>query len=50
MNKTGNTRLLVVDHGETLGAVAMNDLIKFISMKLNLEEDIHQTYGSEKQE
>ena len=51
MNKTGNTRLLVVDHGgKLLGAVAMNDLIKFISMKLNLEEDIHQTYGSEKQE
>lgn len=51
MNKTGNTRLLVVDHGgKLLGAVAMNDLIKFISMKLNLEEDIHQTSGSEKQE
>ncbi len=50
MNKTGNTRLLVVDHGgKLLGAVAMNDLIKFISMKLNLEEDIHQTYGPEKQ-
>lgn len=51
MNKTGNTRLLVVDHGgKLLGAVAMNDLIKFISMKLDLEEDMHQTHGSEKQE
>jgi Zn-dependent protease/CBS domain-containing protein len=51
MNKTGNTRLLVVDHGgKLLGAVAMNDLIKFISMKLNLEEDTYQTHGSERQE
>ncbi len=52
MNKTGNSRLLVVDHGgKLLGAVAMNDLIKFISMKLNLEEeDIDQTTGSGKQE
>lgn len=52
MNKTGNSRLLVVDHGgKLLGAVAMNDLIRFISMKLNLEEeDINQTSGSARQE
>ena len=52
MNKTGNTRLMVVDHGgKLLGAVALNDLIKFISMKLNLEEeDIYQSSKPEKQE
>lgn len=48
MNKTGNTRLLVVDHGgKLLGAVAMRDLIRFLSVKLNLEEDdIQQTQGT----
>lgn len=52
MNKTGNSRLLVVDHGgKLLGEVAMNELIRFLSVKLNLEEeDIHQSSGSGKQE
>ena len=52
MNRTGNSRLLVIDHGgKLLGAVAMQDLIRFLSVKLNLEEeDIQQTQGTGKQE
>jgi Zn-dependent protease/CBS domain-containing protein len=50
MNKTGNSRLLVVDPGgKLLGIVAMQDLLKYLSIKLDLGvEEIGQTTGTDR--
>jgi Zn-dependent protease len=41
MSKTGNTRLLVVSNeGDLVGIVTLRDLLKFLTLKLDLEEDI----------
>ncbi len=40
MNRTGSSRLMVVDHGGRLvGMVAMRDLMRFLALKLDLEEE-----------
>lgn len=40
MNRTGSSRLMVVDHGGKLvGMVAMRDLMRFLALKLDLEEE-----------
>jgi len=39
MNRTGNSRLMVVDHGNLLGIVSLKDLLGFLALKLDLEED-----------
>jgi Zn-dependent protease/CBS domain-containing protein len=38
MNNTGNSRLLVTQEGRLVGIVALKDLLKFLSLKLDLEE------------
>lgn len=38
MNRTGRSRLMVVEGGELLGIVALKDLMAFLSLKLDLEE------------
>lgn len=49
MNKTGNNRLMVIDEGGKLvGIVALRDLVKYLSMKLDLNEDeFRQSTGSD---
>lgn len=38
MNRTGNNRLMVVDNGgKLLGMVAMRDLLKFLTLKIDLD-------------
>jgi len=37
MNRTGNSRLLVMDHNRLVGIVALKDILKFLSLKLDLE-------------
>ncbi len=37
MNRTGNSRLLVVDSGRLLGIVTLKDMLKFLSLKVDLE-------------
>jgi predicted transcriptional regulator len=37
MNKTGNSRLLVVEDSRLQGIVALKDMLKFLSFKLDLE-------------
>jgi predicted transcriptional regulator len=37
MNKTGNTRLMVLDRGRLVGILALRDLLKFLSIKLDFE-------------
>jgi Zn-dependent protease/CBS domain-containing protein len=38
MNQTGNTRLLVVDENHLVGIVTLKDMLKFLSLKIDLEE------------
>jgi Zn-dependent protease len=40
MSRTGQSRLMVVDHDQLVGIVSLKDLSKFISLKLEIEEDI----------
>ena len=37
MNRTGRSRLMVVDGGRLVGVIALKDLLKFLSLKLDLE-------------
>ncbi|MDD5458501.1 MAG: site-2 protease family protein [Phycisphaerae bacterium] len=37
MNRTGNSRLLVVDGDRLVGIVTLKDLLKFLAMKIDLE-------------
>jgi predicted transcriptional regulator len=37
MNKTGNSRLLVVDDGKLLGIISNKDLLGHIAAKMDLE-------------
>ncbi len=37
MNRTGNTRLMVLDRGKLVGILALRDLLKFLSIKLDFE-------------
>lgn len=38
MNRTGNSRLLVTEGGRLVGIVTLKDLMKFLALKLNVEE------------
>jgi CBS domain-containing protein len=37
MNRTGASRLLVVDNGHLVGVLTLKDLVKFMSTKVELE-------------
>ena len=39
MNRTGNSRFLVVDGDRLVGIVTLKDLLKFLSLKMDLEGD-----------
>jgi len=39
MNRTGNSRLIVMAHDRLIGIVALKDILKFLSLKLDLETD-----------
>jgi CBS-domain-containing membrane protein len=39
MNRTGRSRLLAVDGGRLVGIVALKDLLKHLSLRIELEED-----------
>jgi hypothetical protein len=38
MNRSGNSRLLVVDHDCLAGLVTLKDMLSFLSIKLEFEE------------
>ncbi len=38
MNRTGASRLMVVDDGRLVGVIALKDLLRFISLKVELED------------
>lgn len=38
MNRSGTSRLMVVDHGRLEGIISLKDLMKFLSLKLDIEE------------
>jgi predicted transcriptional regulator len=37
MNRTGNTRLMVVDNKRLIGIISLKDMLKFLSLKMELE-------------
>lgn len=37
MNRTGNSRLMVVEENKLLGVISLKDMLKFMSLKLDLE-------------
>jgi len=37
MNRTGNSRLMVVDGGQLVGIVTLKDMLKFLDLKIDLE-------------
>lgn len=37
MNRTGNTRLMVVDDKKLVGIISLKDMLKFLSLKMELE-------------
>lgn len=37
MNRTGNSRLMVVDEGRLVGVVTLKDMLKFLDLKINLK-------------
>jgi Zn-dependent protease/predicted transcriptional regulator len=39
MNKTGNSRLMVTEQNRLVGVVTLKDMLKFLSMKIDLEEE-----------
>lgn len=39
MNRTGKSRFLVVDKGRLAGIITLKDLMKFLTLKVELEED-----------
>ncbi len=39
MNKTGQSRLMVIDNGELAGVISMKDMLTFLSLKLELEDE-----------
>ena len=38
MSRTGNSRLMVVEKGRLLGVVTLKDLMKFLALKVELED------------
>jgi len=39
MTRTGNSRLMVVDKGRLVGVITLKDMLKFISLKIDLGEE-----------
>ena len=37
MNRTGNTRLMVVEDKKLIGIISLKDMLKFLSLKMELE-------------
>ena len=38
MNQNGLSRLMVVDEGRLVGIIALKDMLKFLSLKVELED------------
>jgi high-affinity K+ transport system ATPase subunit B len=38
MNQTGSSRLMVVNDGQLAGVIALKDMMKFLSLKVELDE------------
>jgi CBS domain-containing protein len=37
MNRTKNSRLMVIDEGQLVGVITLKDMLEFLSLKMNLE-------------
>jgi Zn-dependent protease/predicted transcriptional regulator len=47
MNNTGNSRLMVVEGNKLMGVISLKDMLKFMSLKLDLEKGEKTTSGRE---
>lgn len=47
MNRTGNSRLMVIEGNKLLGMISLKDMLKFLALKLDLEGDEKITSESE---
>jgi Zn-dependent protease len=39
MNQTGNSRLMVIENGSLVGIITLKDMLKFLSLKIDLEKE-----------
>ena len=39
MSRSGNSRLLVIEDGELVGIITLKDMMTFLSMKMDIEND-----------
>ena len=37
MNRTGNSRLIVMDKDQLVGLITLKDMLKFLALKIDLE-------------
>lgn len=47
MNETGNSRLMVIEENKLLGVISLKDMLKFMTLKLDLETNEKIKAGSE---
>jgi len=48
MNRTGNSRLLVVESGHLVGIIALQDMLKLVTLKMELNDFEKKDLRSEK--
>jgi predicted transcriptional regulator len=46
MNRGALSRLIVVDHGKLVGIIALKDILRFLSLKLDLEYGERRPFSS----
>jgi CBS domain-containing protein len=39
MSQSGNSRLLVLENGKLVSIITLKDMVKFLSMKMDIEND-----------
>jgi CBS domain-containing protein len=46
MGRTGKSRLMVVDKGRLMGVITLKDFLKYLSVRMDLEDDGTTTKGA----